>query len=103
MELWGGANQPQAHVQVLLNIIEFGMNIQEAIEAPRFRHYSGMQVMFEPGFRDEVIAELERRGHSALSYDFGNHGGGQGIVLDGETGTMFGGSDHRKDGMAVAY
>ncbi len=101
--IMGGSNQPQAHVQVLLNIIEFGMNIQEAIEAPRFRHYTGMHVMFEPGFRDEVIAELERRGHAALPYDFGNHGGGQGVVLDRETGTMFGGSDHRKDGMAVAY
>ncbi|MFC1729628.1 gamma-glutamyltransferase [candidate division KSB1 bacterium] len=101
--IMGGSNQPQAHVQVLLNIVEFGMNIQEAIEAPRFRHYSGLELMPEPGMNEAVIEKLESMGHVFLDYLPGRHGGGQGIILDRSTGGMLGGSDHRKDGIAVAY
>jgi len=99
----GGAMQAQGHVQVLLNMIEFGMNIQEAIEAPRFRHTSGTNVMLEPGISDEIIKQLQALGHMISPYSFGNHGGGQGIVFDTITKGMFGGSDPRKDGMAVAW
>ena len=99
----GGSMQPQGHVQVVLNIVEFGMNIQEAIEAPRFRHYSGTSVMFEPDISENVLAKLEAMGHTVRAYSFGNHGGGQGIIFKSAAGGMFGGSDPRKDGMAVAY
>jgi len=58
----GGHMQPQGHVQVLLNMIDFGMNVQEAGDAARVRHGSVLSV--EPGISDEVIAELERRGHT---------------------------------------
>ena len=101
--IMSGSMQPQAHVQVLLNIVEFGMNIQEAIEAPRLRHFSGMSIMPEPGIGNNVLSQLEKMGHVLNEYTFGNHGGGQGIILDLTTGGMLGGSDHRKDGSAVAY
>jgi len=99
----GGAMQPQGHVQVLLNIIEFGMNIQEAIEAPRFRHYSGATVMLEPEIGDEVRAVLAVKGHNIRAHRQGSYGGGQGIIFNRDTGVMMGGSDFRKDGMAVAW
>lgn len=101
--IMSGSMQPQGHVQVLLNIAEFGMNIQEAIEAPRIRHFSGTTIMPEPGIADDILAKLESMGHSPHAYSFGNHGAGQAIILDWKTGGMLGGSDHRKDGSAVAY
>ncbi len=105
MSFWvmGGSNQPQAHVQVLLNMIEYRLNVQEAIEAPRIRHCNDTYVMFEPGILEEVIADLEKRGHDSLPYRFGSHGGGQGIVFDNKSGSMFGGSDPRKNGIVVGY
>ena len=60
----GGHMQPQGHVQVLLNMIDFGMNLQEAGDAARIRH--GESLYVEPGVSDEVIAELERRGHTVV-------------------------------------
>jgi len=99
----GGAMQPQGHVQVMLNIVEFGMNIQEAIEAPRFRHFSGTRVMIEPEIGSEVRTALIAKAHTILPHRFGSYGGGQGIVYKRENGVMLGGSDFRKDGMAVAW
>ncbi len=99
----GGAMQPQGHVQVLLNIAEFGMDIQEAIEAARFRHYSGLRVRLEPGIGHMVRTKLAELGHDIIPHSFGAYGGGQGIIFAKKTGVMYGGSDPRKDGAAVGW
>lgn len=99
----GGSMQPQGHVQVLLNIVEFGMNIQEAIEAPRFRHYSGLRVMLEPEINAEIRKQLEALGHQIIQHRQGAYGGGQGIIFNQKNGTKMGGSDPRKDGMAAGW
>ncbi|HWP99322.1 MAG TPA: gamma-glutamyltransferase family protein, partial [Vicinamibacterales bacterium] len=97
----GGDMQPQGHVQILANLIDFGMDIQRAAEAPRVRHFeSGVAV--EPGIPPEVRRELERLGHKVLVRR-GAHGGFQGILIDPRTGVFVAGSDPRKDGQAVGY
>jgi len=97
----GGAIQPQGHVQVLLNLLEFGMDLQEAIGAPRFRHYDGLRVALEAQFADSVRAGLARMGHRVIVLDPDNAGGGQAVMrlLRGWAA----GSDPRKDGMAAGH
>jgi gamma-glutamyltranspeptidase / glutathione hydrolase len=97
----GGDMQPQGHVQVLLNLIEFGMNIQEAGEAARFRH-SPAGLALESAISEEARDGLRRRGHKIIT-NVGAYGGFQGILFDHKTGVMMGGSDPRKDGQAVGY
>ena len=97
----GGHMQPQGHVQVLLNMIDFGMNLQEAGDAARIRH--GESLYVEPGVSDDVIGELERRGHTVERVGGGGMGGYQAIRIDPETGMLHGGTDPRKDGQAVGY
>ena len=97
----GGHMQPQGHVQVLSNMIDFGMNVQEAGDAARIRHGEFLSV--EPGISDEVIAELERRGHDVERAGGAGMGGYQAIKIDPETGMLHGGTDPRKDGQAVGY
>ena len=97
----GGAMQPQGHTQVLLNIIDFGMNLQEAGDAARVRHSGG--VLVEPGISDEVIAELERMGHRVQRSGGGAMGGYQAIMIHPETGMLHAGTDPRKDGSAIGY
>ena len=97
----GGDMQPQGHVQVLLNLIDFGMNVQEAGEAARFRH-SAAGLALESLISPEARTGLESRGHKVIS-SFGAFGGFQGILFDLKTGVMMGGSDPRKDGQAVGY
>jgi len=100
----GGAVQPQQHVQVFLNVTEFGMNMQQALEAPRINHGSGLSVTVEPGIAEEILARLEAMGHVLRRRTtIGGVGGGQGIIFDRRTGAMIGGSSHHKDGMAVAW
>ncbi|HWC76954.1 MAG TPA: gamma-glutamyltransferase, partial [Blastocatellia bacterium] len=104
----GGAIQPQGHVQVLVNMIDRGMNVQQAIEAPRYRFMSGNGVLLEDALGSSVIRRLIELGHRRLRPDAGNAirgqmGGGQAIVIDAATGTLMGGSDPRKDGMALGY
>lgn len=99
----GGSMQPQGHVQVLLNIVEFGMNIQEAISAPRFRHVSDLRIMLEPEIGEEVRDELLKKGHEIIPHVPFSYGGGQGIIFNKDTGVKMGGSDPRKDGMAVGW
>jgi gamma-glutamyltranspeptidase/glutathione hydrolase len=109
----GGAMQPQGHVQVLLNIIEFGMNIQEAGDAPRFRHSGSSQpdggfmtdggvVNLESGIGIEVIRNLLSRGHR-VGWARGGYGGYQGIWKDHNRDIYLGGSESRKDGCAIGY
>lgn len=97
----GGDMQPQGHTQVLSNIIDFGMNLQEAGDAARVRH--GGSVMVEPGVSDEVIAELERMGHRVRRAGGGGMGGYQAIMINPETGMLHGGTDPRKDGSVIGY
>jgi gamma-glutamyltranspeptidase / glutathione hydrolase len=97
----GGAMQPQGHVQVLLNMILFGMDPQEAADAPRFRHYSGTRVGFEAAIGEQTRAALRARGHDVTSIGPGAVGGAQ-IIRRLERGWAAG-SDPRKDGHAGGH
>jgi gamma-glutamyltranspeptidase / glutathione hydrolase len=102
----GGGIQPQGHVQVLVNIIDRGMGLQEAIDAPRYRYLSGNDVLFEDELGATVIARLLALGHRrALPPGVlrSSMGGGQAIMIDPVNKTLMGASDQRKDGMAVGY
>ena len=96
----GGAMQPQGHVQVLLNMVEFGMDPQEAIDAARFRHFSGTSVAIE-NLAPEVARALEALGHELRDPQGIAFGGGQAIVKLARGWAA--GSDPRKDGMAAGH
>jgi gamma-glutamyltranspeptidase/glutathione hydrolase len=97
----GGDMQAQGHVQVLLNIIDFGMDVQRAGEQPRFRHFdSGLALESEIGA--DARKGLEAKGHR-LTTSPGMFGGYQAIMIDPKTGALFGGSDPRKDGCAIGW
>lgn len=97
----GGDMQPQGHVQVLLNLIEFGMNVQEAGEAARYR-LRGSAVALESAIGPDIAAGLTARGHTTRT-GFGMWGGFQGILIDPKSGVLMGGSDPRKDGLAIGF
>ena len=104
----GGDVQAQGHAQVLVNLIDRRLNLQQAIDAPRVRYISGRGVMMEDGLTAPVIADLVRRGHERVLPGPGlTHralmGGGQAIMIDPATGSLSGGSDSRKDGLALGY
>src|SRR5262245_24766099 len=97
----GGDHQAQGHAQVLVNAIDFGMNVQEAGEAARVNHgNNGLSV--ESAMPDSVIAALTERGHH-VERAVGACGGYQGIMFDAKTGVLMGGSDVRKDGLAIGW
>jgi gamma-glutamyltranspeptidase / glutathione hydrolase len=105
----GGDMQTQGHVQVLMNLIDFGMNLQEAGDAPRFKHDGTFptrgeinpgEIRVESGFSYETIRALMIMGHK-VSYDYGNFGGYQAIMV--KNGVYYGASDSRKDGQASGY
>jgi gamma-glutamyltranspeptidase/glutathione hydrolase len=97
----GGDHQTQGHTQVLVNLIDFGMNVQEAGEAARVNHgNNGLQV--ESAMPESVIAALTQRGHKVVR-SVGAYGGYQGILYDARTGVLMGGSDVRKDGLAIGW
>jgi gamma-glutamyltranspeptidase/glutathione hydrolase len=110
----GGDMQPQGHVEVLCNLIDFGMDVQAAGEAARLEHVGsatptgkpmaqdGGTVKAEDGIPAAVVAELQRRGHRVERVRV-NGGGYQGIMIDRENGILRGGSEARKDGCAVGY
>ncbi len=111
--LMGGDMQAQGHVQVLSNLIDFGMDVQEAGDAPRFRHFGsseptgqpadgGGSVALESGISAEVRRDLYTRGHRVVDAP-GGFGGYQAIRVDLERGVLIGGSDPRKDGCAMGY
>jgi len=101
----GGFMQPQGHLQVVCNILDFGMNPQEALDAPRFRWDRGRVVALEPGVPPEVRRTLQDWGHEVVVGEpwQGNFGGGQVIMRDPESGVLLGGSEPRQDGCAVGY
>jgi gamma-glutamyltranspeptidase/glutathione hydrolase len=109
----GGATQPQGHVQIVLNIVDFGMNIQEAGDAPRILHNGsseptgermtdGGSVVLESGFEYATIRELLGRGHQ-VGFEVGNYGGYQGIRYDPVNDVYYGASESRTDGQAAGF
>jgi gamma-glutamyltranspeptidase / glutathione hydrolase len=97
----GGDNQPQAHAQVLVNLLDFGMDVQQAGEAPRFRH-AGEDVFLESMVSLSVRSRLSEMGHH-VSSAIDVMGGYQGILIHPNTGALIGGSDPRKDGLAIGW
>lgn len=110
----GGDMQPQGHVQVLVNMIDFGMNVQEAGDAARVQHFGsatptgqvmapgGGTVGVESGIPETTLDVLRKKGHQVLRGS-GYFGGYQAILIDHKNGVLQGGSDPRKDGCAVGY
>lgn len=98
----GGSMQAQGHLQVVCNLVDFGMNPQAALDAPRFRALDDGRLALEEGIPESVRAELARRGHvpDAGQPEEG-FGGGQVILI--ADGALYGGSDPRKDGCAIGY
>jgi gamma-glutamyltranspeptidase / glutathione hydrolase len=99
--LMGGAMQAQGHAQFLINLLVFGMNVQEAMDAGRFRHMSGTGVIVEPVIADSVIAQLRAMGHEITIARPSQFGGSQAIIK--LTRGYVAGSDPRKDGHAAGY
>ncbi len=111
--LMGGAMQPQGHVQIICNIIDFGMNLQEAGDAPRIIHTGssqptgeemtdGGETALESGFPYLTIRELMSKGHK-MGYVKGLYGGYQAIMWDGKNKVYYGASESRKDGQAAGF
>jgi gamma-glutamyltranspeptidase/glutathione hydrolase len=109
----GGGTQPQMHAQIVVNLIDFGMNLQEAGDAPRMLHSGSSQptgesmtdggyVSLESGFDNKVRRELTKKGH-ILRDVVGAYGGYQAIMRDPKTGVYYGASESRKDGQAAGY
>ncbi len=101
--LMGGAMQPQGHVQFLLAHLDFGLGLQEAVDMPRWRHYSGARVGVEHGTPRATMDGLRALGHDVVPSSGGSYGGAQAILVDPVTGTYVGASDPRKDGAALGY
>lgn len=112
----GGAMQPQGHVQILVNMVDFGMNLQEAGDAARWQHLgsteptdgqdaylkNGGYIEVERGIPFETVRELQKRGHD-VRYGLGGYGGYQAIMKDPINGVWIGASESRKDGQAAGY
>jgi gamma-glutamyltranspeptidase/glutathione hydrolase len=103
--IMGGFNQAQAHAQFVSNVVDHGMNIQAALEAPRFTKLTsgGCDLLIENRVPREVREALAAKGHQLqVVGDFSNQmGGGQAVVRDSASGVNYGASDPRKDGAAV--
>jgi gamma-glutamyltranspeptidase/glutathione hydrolase len=97
----GGSMQAQGHVQLLLNLLVFGMDPQAAADAPRFRHYAGLRVGLEAPVPDSVRAGLTKLGHQVEELPPGSAGGAQ-LIIRLDRGYVAA-SDPRKDGMAAGY
>ncbi|HOF22006.1 MAG TPA: gamma-glutamyltransferase, partial [Bacteroidales bacterium] len=109
----GGDMQPQGHAQIIINLIDFKMNLQEAGDAPRIYHTGSSEptgelmtdggiLMLESGFRTEVIQKLMSMGHR-IQWNLGGYGGYQAIMRDEKNQVYFGASESRKDGQAAGY
>jgi len=109
----GGPTQPQGHVQIVVNIVDFGMDVQEAGDAPRVVHFGSSQptgttmtdggtVYLESGFPQETVRELVKIGHT-VQHTVGAFGGYQAIRYDWKNRVYYGASESRKDGQAAGY
>jgi gamma-glutamyltranspeptidase/glutathione hydrolase len=101
--LKGGHVQPQVQVQIISNLIDFGMTPQQAIAAPRFNHLDGAKVGLEPQFASSIRDDLARRGHQVVGGNAESFGGAHTILIDPESGVFVGGSDPRKGGCALGF
>jgi gamma-glutamyltranspeptidase/glutathione hydrolase len=112
--LMGGDMQPQGHVQIVVNLVDFGMNLQEAGDAPRFHHTgsseptgtvmtAGGVLHLESGLPTEVYRDLEKRGHTIVETNPADFGGYQIVHRDPTTAVLGGATESRKDGMAAGY
>jgi gamma-glutamyltranspeptidase/glutathione hydrolase len=100
----GGYMQPQGHMQVMMNTIDFALNPQMALDAPRFQWIDGKTVELEHSFPRHIAESLAKRGHDIrIANNSGAFGRGQIIWRDGETGVLAGGTESRTDGAVVAY
>jgi gamma-glutamyltranspeptidase/glutathione hydrolase len=102
----GGAIQPQGHVQVLVNLIDLKMDLQQALDGPRYRITTGRSVLMEDELGFSLIEELLSIGHVRAKPPGklrSSMGGGQAIMIDPVSRTLMGASDPRKDGMALGY
>ena len=90
-------------MQIISNLIDFGMTPQEAISAPRFNHIEGVRVGLEPEISSEAKEELARRGHQTVGGNPESFGGAHAILIDPEGGAFIGGSDPRKGGCALGF
>lgn len=112
--LMGGDMQPQGHVQVVVNLVDFGMNLQEAGDAIRFHHtgsseptgtvmMDGGTLFLEEGLPEPLLEELMRRGHRIGREPVGAYGGYQAVARDPATGFLLGATEKRKDGAAAGF
>ncbi|HKZ82199.1 MAG TPA: gamma-glutamyltransferase [Anaerolineae bacterium] len=101
----GGFVQPQGHVQVACNTIDFGMNPQQALDALRFVWHDGALVDVEDGIGEDVRSALAKIGHDLMPRDDPRrtYGGGQIVAIDEDSGALLGGTEPRKDGVAIGY
>jgi len=97
----GAHYQPMGHVQIVLNMLDYGMDVQQAIDCPRF-FFEGEQTVVEHGTPAATIEGLKARGHQVVMADL-PWGGGQTIKIDWDRGVLIGGSEPRKDGCALGY
>src|SRR6056297_2163274 len=113
--LMGGGMQPQGHAQIVMNLVDFGMGLQEAGDAPRIHHRGsteptgqnlqmtdGGMVNLESGFSYDTVRALMKKGHR-IQHALGPYGGYQAIMVDPEFGTYRGATEVRKDGQAAGY
>lgn len=99
----GGFMQPQGHVQSIMNMVDFGLNPQAALDAPRWQWIEGRKVMFEKGVSPDIISTLEDMGHEVVLSDrSGVFGKGQ-IIQRSSNGVLRGGTDPRADGTAAGF
>ena len=110
----GGNMQPQGHIQLLVNVLDLGMGLQQAIDAPRYRVLDGDDVAFEDTLEPQTVADLERRGHQRVigdpppsdwtsphSYVRRFKGSAQMIRFHRDHGSLEGATDARLDGVAI--
>jgi len=111
--LMGGAMQPQGHAQIVINLVDFALDLQAAGDAARIYHEgsseptgermtNGGRVLLESGYDWEVVRGLLRRGH-VVGWNDGEYGGYQAVMRDAQHGTWMGASESRKDGLALGY
>ena len=111
--LMGGSMQPQGHAQIIINIVDFNMNVQEAGDAARIRHtgssqptdremFDGGKLYLESSIGKKIREDLILKGHNVAT-DRHVYGGYQAIMYDSYNEIYIGGSDPRKDGQAAGY
>ena len=97
----GGQYQPFGHTHLLTNVLDYGLDVQQALDHPRL-FYQNNKVEVEGGISEDVYTQLELLGHDVIPAPV-PHGGGQAIFIDWDRGVLIGGSDPRKDGCALGY